>query len=268
MKKSFSKILFISLIIFAQTSQAFTLNYDSTNKKNLSAWTNSTITFDYNFTNCPASVSVSTLTAAVQTALDVWNGVPSSSLTLTLGSAVTTTAAQAKAKNTAGNPIIVCDTAYTADTSLDGNYSPAAAAVGSVDANWHINYAVLYLNAEVGKTDIISNVPTSLLSIIMAHEIGHSIGFGHSSDTHALMYYDASLKTTLNLSKDDVDGVTYLYPRNELSGSGALGCATISAAGTAGGSGFGNSKNQFEFALLLLSFWVISKAKLEIPNLM
>jgi len=272
MKSKSLRILLATLLFtLVQSANAFTLNYDSTNKKILGAWTTSTVTFDYNFSNCPASVSVSTLTAAVQSALDVWNGVPSSSLELKLGTAVTTTAAAAKAQTTAGNPVIVCDTAYTADTGLDGNFSPAAASVGAVDANWHIDYAVLYLNAEVGKTDIISNIPTSILSLLMAHEIGHSIGFGHSSDTNALMYFDASLKTTLNLSKDDVDGVTYLYPRNELGGSGVFGCSTIAAAGSTLGKSKHDddgpsgpvSQNQIEFMLLLFSFWVISRVRIS-----
>lgn len=65
---------------------------------------------------------------------------------------------------------------------------------------------------------------------VIAHEIGHAIGLGHSEDSAALMYYrTVSLRT--NLGQDDVDGVTYLYPMHVdafgLSG-GLLGsCGTI-----------------------------------------
>ncbi|WP_408095440.1 matrixin family metalloprotease [Peredibacter sp. HCB2-198] len=69
---------------------------------------------------------------------------------------------------------------------------------------------------------------------VLAHEIGHAIGLGHSEDSAALMYYrTVSLRT--NLGQDDVDGVTYLYPMHVdafgLSG-GLLGsCGTIQNVG-------------------------------------
>lgn len=65
---------------------------------------------------------------------------------------------------------------------------------------------------------------------VLAHEIGHAIGLGHSENSSALMYYrTVNLRT--NLGQDDVDGVTYLYPMHVdafgLSG-GLLGsCGTI-----------------------------------------
>ena len=66
-----------------------------------------------------------------------------------------------------------------------------------------------------------------VVKIVLAHEMGHLLGLGHSADTKALMYYDASAKTTLGLAKDDYDGITYLYPRDEIGKDKMFGCAAI-----------------------------------------
>lgn len=67
---------------------------------------------------------------------------------------------------------------------------------------------------------------------VIAHEIGHAIGLGHSEDKSALMYYK-TVNLRKNLGQDDIDGVSYLYPI-VVDGFGLLkggllgGCATIS----------------------------------------
>lgn len=67
------------------------------------------------------------------------------------------------------------------------------------------------------------------MQVVLAHEIGHILGLGHSHDSNALMYFDASAKNTLRLAQDDIDGLTYLYPRDELGGDNLLGgCGRIS----------------------------------------
>lgn len=70
---------------------------------------------------------------------------------------------------------------------------------------------------------------------VLAHEIGHAIGLGHSEDKAALMYY-RTVNLRSNLGQDDIDGVSYLYPVvGDLFGlvEGGLlgGCATITFDG-------------------------------------
>jgi len=57
---------------------------------------------------------------------------------------------------------------------------------------------------------------------ILAHEIGHAIGLGHSPVIDSLMYYQ-SISTRFRLGWDDIDGITYLYPTEQpFSGCGSV----------------------------------------------
>lgn len=48
------------------------------------------------------------------------------------------------------------------------------------------------------------------LQEVLAHEMGHALGFGHSEDPDAVMYWDQTPETG-TLSPDDVDGLQALY---------------------------------------------------------
>lgn len=66
---------------------------------------------------------------------------------------------------------------------------------------------------------LINNVDTSFANLddqeklaTISHELGHAFGLGHTSDTAALMYYAVGGKVQKELSIDDYDGCSYLYP--------------------------------------------------------
>ncbi len=46
---------------------------------------------------------------------------------------------------------------------------------------------------------------------VIAHEIGHALGLGHSEVSESLMYFQV-VDIRKSLGQDDIDGVTYLYP--------------------------------------------------------
>lgn len=80
---------------------------------------------------------------------------------------------------------------------------------------------------------------------VLAHEIGHAIGLGHSQLSQNLMYFQ-SISTRRGLGFDDVDGITYLYPVEQPFG----GCGTIGFQKNTDGSN--NTFTSFLFFLVAL----------------
>ncbi len=161
-----------------------------------------------------------------------WNSVPTSSLFLNVKgvrsdidiSSDTHSTALEKVPN---NSILAgCNTTATdfSNSSILG--SAQSTCSGSTCKS------VLILNAHSE-----SKLPTysdSELEAVIAHEIGHAFGLGHSEYQESLMYYSVSGKYQEWLGQDDVDGVTYLYPHEselDIFGASILGnCGAIAAA--------------------------------------
>ena len=106
-----------------------------------------------------------------------------------------------------------------------------------------IHGALLVLNVQSGATASITTASSTLVNIILTHEIGHCLGLGHSSDTQALMYYATNSSRLPVLAKDDIDGVTFLYPRQEPSAGGLMGCGTLKDIGNKPQKGFYSKEN-------------------------
>jgi hypothetical protein len=206
-------ILFLALV-FSAPAFAFTLN--SSTNSNFKGWANSEISFQVNASNCPAGMDVAGL---MNKAFEVWNNVATSRVHLSLAPVTSST--------TISSPTTVyCETNFAAVTGADENYVPAGAAI--LPSGDYATNGIFYLNVSTGQANI-SRFDQDKLLVILAHEVGHILGLGHSHDATALMYYNASAKTELNLGQDDVDGVTYLYPRSEATGEKPFGCALVAA---------------------------------------
>lgn len=81
-----------------------------------------------------------------------------------------------------------------------------------------------------GAIILINNTSSAFLNLsradkiaALAHEIGHAIGLGHAKDDEqeALMYY-RTVNLRKKLGQDDIDGVSYLYPK-QIDGCGFIG---------------------------------------------
>ncbi len=207
------------ILLFASPAYAFTLaevGFEG-------GWSGGTVTFYYNSANCPASVS-----AALDKAIDLWNSVPTSGLKVKRGGASTATpAALVGGTATGGVPIIVCDPAFeTTSPGINGDFVGGYGFFNPTGGK--ITYGGLVLNVQSGKNNSITRYTATSLSILMAHEIGHVLGLGHSEYQPSLMYYDIGSKQNLVLAQDDIDGITYLYPRDEFK-DGVYGCGTITS---------------------------------------
>jgi len=204
-------IKIIIILLMTQLSYAFTLN--STTNPNFKGWNKSEIQFAINSTNCPASINITNL---MEESFKVWNSVATSKLKLKVVGTTTST--------TLADPVTVYCEPNFGSVIGDINSIPGAAQVSPSG-----NYAtagLITLNVSSGLANI-ANYDSNMLKITLAHEVGHILGLGHSHDRSALMYFDGTYYVNMSLGQDDVDGITYLYPRNELSGDKALGCAMI-----------------------------------------
>jgi hypothetical protein len=246
--------LLISLSLFmANSASAFTLNGGS----QLLGWATDELVFLVNATDCP--IPENELLASIDKALAVWNTVPTSRLRLVRGGTTTLTPAEAMAGSAADGtptPVIICDTDFSNSIGTDTDNIPAAATPGATGIQ--VDYGYILLNAESGKAANIANLSRTVLEIVLAHEIGHILGLGHTANSNALMYYNASYKDFLSLAQDDMDGITYLYPREEPGGGGkAFGCATVAVSGQASKNnhnGPGNGGAAAETGMLFIIF--------------
>lgn len=187
----------------------------------LKGWQASTITIYINSSGCP--ITYGEIAAAVDTAITSWNAIPAAGLTLKRAEVESTTDVTTfRASGAPDTPLVVCDPNFATNNHTDADFVPAATRVGSANP---LNYGGISLNSQTGAAANVSRISAPVLAVIMAHELGHVLGLGHSSSSGALMYYSVSGKREVTLTDDDRDGITYLYPRGV--GHQPFGCAAV-----------------------------------------
>lgn len=217
-------------------AHAFTLVRSSTGTV-VGGWSTSNVTFDID-TSCNSYLS------GVQSAIDdsaaVWNNVPSSSVVVSRGSTVSlpnpiTTYVGSSATSLApkGNAIVYCDANFASDSGLSAASIPGFATGQNISTAGSIDGCLLVLNVQSGAAANVTTVSSTLATTILAHEIGHCLGIGHSSNSEALMYYATESGRGAYLARDDIDAITYLYPKQDVV-SALPGCAPVAAAATTG----------------------------------
>lgn len=252
LRRSAAPLLALPLLLCATPALAFTF---ITTSPGFLGWNARELTFRVNSANC--SVSAAALGDAVQRALDAWNSVPTSGFTLKLGDPSTVAASSIRSCTNCAEPTIACSTAMNADTGGAASTTVGIALSVLNSATGYLVSSGLVLNSQAGAAANVANISADLLAVTIAHEMGHALGLGHSGDRNALMYFSLDEKVTLGLGQDDIDGITYLYGRNEFGGDGPLGCASVRTRPP--GKGGPPGGNLAELAIWLAAAWIGSR---------
>jgi hypothetical protein len=223
--------LFLSLCLLTMHAHAFTLSNSAA-----ASFGKGTISVDVAAHNCNnIGPSNDQLLGIIRDAVDqYWNSVPTSSLRMEAGGLRTVSSlfqtdricSNSGTDNTCTpNPSVNVDYGIlvSCNTSTDNfpNNSVLAVTVPNNIGGRTIHGALILLNDR--SDNQFQNKSHDEQVAILAHEIGHAIGLGHSPVEDSLMYY-RSVPTRRSLGWDDIDGVTYLYPTEQpLHGCGTIG---------------------------------------------
>ena len=196
---------------------------------------------------------------AFKAADQYWNRVPTSRLRFIKGSKKAVASYDPTAGTSGGvkgEVLIGCKN--------DGNFAASGAIAfgGQSYAFPDGTIKTAFVAVDGSATSTYSTTAEAVKRAILAHEIGHAIGLGHS-ERDSLMYYSLPPERT-KLGEDDMAAVTYLYPRRDV-GLGILGtCGTIEDINK---NNSGSGMQSFlltlfsGFILVLLLWWPLQREK-------
>jgi hypothetical protein len=215
--------LWLATVFFSLPTWGFTLVSNFEGQEGFAALP---VSVHVNPANCPTGVG-----DALAAAMDLWHSAPTSKLRLAMGAQTSTSIATLLSGNFSEQVVVACSTNIASDTS--GTYAASTVAgvgVALLNSAGQIRRGYLLINVDNSpgsqRFDLLS---TAQQNTLLAHEMGHVLGLGHSPYEGALMYFDGSLKTSLNLHQDDIDGISYLYPLDSAAGCGRIAIDTTPA---------------------------------------
>jgi hypothetical protein len=250
---------FLLISLLCSQVKAFTLNNSAA-----ASFKNDEIKINIAEIDCPNLDNITytdLLDIAQEAANRFWNTVPTSSLELVRGSVQSVSSnfyteqicSNSDTNNCTPNAaLVVSSDILISCNNNSANFSGsshvlAVGAPNNIDGE-NINGALILIN-DSGTFDTLSR--DEQIAVI-AHELGHAVGLGHSQHDHNLMYY-SSVSTRYKVGEDDSDGISWLYPSGQpFSG----GCGTINLVDNEG------PKNGF-LTFLLGVFLIIVMRKLR-----
>lgn len=241
------KIFTLLIILFSLESFSFSLNYS-----NGAHFPDNKIKLDVTGDSCSVAgfnSSSELLDFAMKAADEYWNAIPTCAIEIEKGSVRSSVNIGSGTLSSLINQaqemtiLIGCSTNGTTFTS-------GILGVANLDANSSKRGGVLINNVDTS----FANLNDSEKKAVIAHEIGHALGIGHSSHAAALMYFSVGGKVQEKMSIDDYDACTYLYPKK-----GPVSCMSVKLSNNEGSDG---SNGNFSFLLglfLILGFFGIKK---------
>lgn len=176
-----------------------------------------------NITCTNIGIDVHELKTIVADAVDqYWNRAPTSRLKLRVGEVTNVAAAYGTdlicnaSTDCVPNPTLavsndVLITCNSNATNFSSNSVLAVTIPNNISDNKIIG-ALIMINDLAGNS--FTNKSRDEKISIIAHELGHTFGLGHSPVKDSLMYY-ATVNLRKSLGSDDIDGISYLYPKQQ-----------------------------------------------------
>jgi hypothetical protein len=254
----------VTLLLLCSDSFGWTINNSARRGFNVNE-----ITIDISNNDCNnAGYTASGLKDMIQEVIDdYWNTVSSSALELKIGSIVGTDISSATSLTTVADAAAANHILIGCNDSIATFSNGSILGLGGIQCSSSSCQGAIAINDASG-TAVASQSKLGLHTII-AHELGHALGLGHTSVDHALMYYSISGKEQEYLAQDDIDGISYLYP-HESEGGGLLGsCGSIAFIGGNDNDG-GNHPGPMSLsllAILLLLFTVLMRPKKSLQTI-
>lgn len=221
-----ARIVFFLISLVSQNAHAFTLNNSAT----LVFGKDEVRVNIANITCTNIGIDTQELKSIAAEAVDqYWNKAPTSRLKLRGGSVISAAAG------------FGTDQICVGATDCDPN--PALAVASDILITCNTN-AVTFPSASILAVTVPNNISgkTIIGSLIMindragnqfagksrsekvsiiAHELGHAFGLGHSPVKDSLMYF-STINMRVSLGADDIDGISYLYPKQQPMSCGSI----------------------------------------------